>query len=104
MTDNSVDLDQHRGMAEQRATQLRRLVTEVAADQAALRQRQVEVEHELLARPATDWAQAAEKARYVLSLYSASIAGGDARVHRLIAAVLDDFDRLGKAADGPDGA
>jgi hypothetical protein len=94
MTDKSIDLDKHRGMAEQRATELRRIIPEVAADQAALHRRQIEVEQELLARPAADWPQAAEKARYVLSLYAASLAGGDARINRLIAAVLDDFDRL----------
>jgi hypothetical protein len=94
MTEKSVDLDKHRGMAEQLATELRRRVTEVAADQAASHLRQAELEEELLARPAADWAQATKKARYVLSLYAASIASGDARINRLIAAVLDDFDRL----------
>lgn len=104
MTDKSIVLDQRRGLAAQRATELRRLVSEVAADQAALRRRQIEVEQELLARPADDWPQAADKARYVLSLYAASLASGDARIQRLIAAVLEDFDRLAAAAEAAGGA
>jgi hypothetical protein len=104
MSDKSIDLDRHRGMAAQQATELRRLVSEVAADQAALRRRQGEVEQELLARPAANWPEAADKARYVLSLYAASIAHGDARIQRLITAVLEDFDRLARAAGPDDGA
>jgi hypothetical protein len=94
MTDNSIDLDKHRGSAAQRQTELRLLGSAVAADQAALRQHQAEVERRLLARPAEDWPQAIDKARYVLALYAASLAGGDARIRRLIDAVLEDFDRL----------
>jgi hypothetical protein len=37
MTDKTVDLDQHRGMAAQKATDLRRLLAEVAANERALR-------------------------------------------------------------------
>ena len=44
MTDDPVALDQRRGMAAQRATDIRRRRGEVAADQAALRHRQKELE------------------------------------------------------------
>jgi hypothetical protein len=94
MTDKSIDLDKRRGMTAQRETELRRLLAEVMADQSALRQRQDEVESHLLAQPAEDWVQAADKARYVLGLYAASLARGDVRIAHLIAAVLEDFDRL----------
>ena len=33
MTDKTIDLDQHRGMAAQKATNLRRLLADVEADQ-----------------------------------------------------------------------
>ena len=44
MTDKTIDLDQHRGMAAQKATELRRLVADVEANEQALRLRQDELE------------------------------------------------------------
>ena len=94
MTDKTIDLDLHRGMSAQHATELRRLVSEVEANQVALRRGQEEVERQLLALPAENWRQAADKARYLLGLLAASAARGDARTLRLIEAVLEDFNRL----------
>ena len=37
MTERTIELDEHRGMAAQKATQLRRLLAEVEADERALR-------------------------------------------------------------------
>jgi hypothetical protein len=99
MTDKPVDLDQRRGLAAQKATDLRRLLSEVEANEAALRKRQEEVESHLLEEPAHSWQQAAEKARYLLGRYAATLAGGDARMATLVAAVLEDFDRLAAAQD-----
>ena len=42
MTDRPVELDEHRGMAAQTSTELRRRLHKVQADQAALRRRQDE--------------------------------------------------------------
>src|SRR5260370_35614772 len=47
MTDKTIDLDEHRGMAAQKATDLRRLLANVEADQSALRLRQDELEAHL---------------------------------------------------------
>jgi hypothetical protein len=94
MTDKPIDLDGHRGIAAQRATELRRLASEVEADQVSLRRRQEELERRLLAEPATTWPEAAGKARYLLGVLAAIESKGDARVAALIAAVLADFDRL----------
>jgi hypothetical protein len=94
MTDKSIDLDQHRGMAAQKATKLRRLLADVEANENALRVRQDELESHLLAAPAKDWHEAAEKARYLLNLFAATLTAGDPRRQKLIAAVLADFDRL----------
>jgi hypothetical protein len=55
-------------MAAQKATEIRRLLGEVAANEKALRQRQEELEAQLIAAPATTWLEAAEKARYLLGL------------------------------------
>jgi hypothetical protein len=94
MTDKTIDLDQHRGMAAQKATELRRLVADVEANEKALRLRQDELESHLLAAPATNWHEAAEKARYLLNLFAATLTAQDPRKQRLIAAVLADFERL----------
>lgn len=97
MTEEPVALDQHRGMAAQKATEVRRLLAEVAADQAALRDREEALEGQLVAAPATSWAEAAEKARYLLKLFAAAPVAQDPRRRRLIASVLADFTRLTSA-------
>jgi len=94
MTDRTIDLDQHRGMAAQKATDLRRLLSEVEANEKALRVRQDELELHLIAAPAANWHDASEKARYLLNLFSASLTAQDPRRQKLIAAVLADFARL----------
>jgi hypothetical protein len=94
MTDKAVDLDRHRGMAAQKATDLRRLLSEVAANEQALRRTQDELEAQLIAAPAASWEEAADKARYLLSVFAATPSGQDPRRKTLIKAVLDDFSRL----------
>src|SRR5688500_6164318 len=94
MTEKTIDLDQRRGLAAQKATELRRLLSEVAANETALRLRQDELEAHLVAAPAENWHEAAEKARYLLNLFAATLSAEDPRRQRLIAAVLADFERL----------
>jgi hypothetical protein len=94
MTDRTIDLDQRRGMAAQKATELRRLLADVEANEKTLRLRQAELESHLLAAPAANWHEAAEKARYLLNLFAATLAAQDPRRQTLIAAVLADFARL----------
>jgi hypothetical protein len=96
VTDKPIDLDQHRGMTAQKATELRRLLSDVEANERALRLRQDELEAHLLAAPAANWHEAAEKARYLLNLFATSLAMQDPRRQALITAVLDDFERLGR--------
>ena len=102
MTDSTIDLDKHRGMAAQKETRLRRLHAEVREQRDALRAREDALEEQLLAAPAESWEDAAEKARYLLTIFSASIDAQDPRRQKLIAAVLDDFARLaGEPAEPP---
>ena len=91
MTDDLITLDEHRGMMAQKATEIRRHRSEFEADQAALRQRQEQLESLLAAEPSTTWLEAAEKARYLLMLFAQS---SDPRRQQLIASVLEDFRRL----------
>src|SRR3974377_427379 len=74
MTDKTIELDQHRGMSAQKATELRRLLADVEANEKALRLRQAELESHLLAAPAANWYEAAEKGRYLPHLYCAQLA------------------------------
>jgi hypothetical protein len=94
MTDKTIDLDHHRGMAAQKATELRRLLADVEANERLLRLRQDELEAHLIAAPAANWQEASEKARYLLNLVAATLSAQDPRRQTLIAAVLADFDRL----------
>lgn len=94
MTDETIKLDTHRGMAAQKATDIRRLVAEVEANERSLRQRQDELELQLVAAPALTWEDAAGKARYLLSIFATTPAAQDPRRQRLIADLLADFIRL----------
>ncbi|MGF1610905.1 MAG: hypothetical protein ACFCUQ_15995 [Kiloniellales bacterium] len=95
MTDDPVDLDEHRGMAAQKATEIRRQrLQQFQAQQADLWRRQEELEKLLLAAPAETWPEAAAKAQYLIELYAATPEAQDPRRKRLIAHALDDLTRL----------
>ena len=94
MTDEPLDLDRHRGMAAQKATDLRRTLIEVEKNARELRDRQADLENQLLSIPATSWPEAAAKARYILNLYAAGLSPEDSRHRDLVASILDDFTRL----------
>ncbi|HWZ37382.1 MAG TPA: hypothetical protein VNY08_03675 [Bradyrhizobium sp.] len=94
MSDEPLDLDKHRGMAAQKATDIRRALAEVENNARDLRERQGVLEQELLSVPATSWPEAAAKARYILNLYAAGLAPADTHHRDLVASVLADFARL----------
>ena len=94
MTDEPLDLDKHRGMAAQKATDIRRILASAENNARELRDRQTVLESQLLSAPAASWPDAAAKARYVLNLYAAGLAPADTHHRDLVAAVLADFARL----------
>jgi len=94
MTDEPIELDQRRGLSAQKATSSRRLLTQVEANERALRERRDALEAHLIAAPAANWAEVAEKARYVIGLYAASLSANDTQRHALAKVVLDDLARL----------
>ena len=94
MSETPIELDRHRGMAAQKATDIRRVLADVEANAKLLRDKQVAVELQLLAVPAESWHEAVAKARYVLNLYSASLAPADTHHRDLVAVVLADLTRL----------
>jgi hypothetical protein len=86
MTDDLVDLDEHRDRAAQNATKIRRQrFREFQADQAALL---------VLAAPAETWPEAAAKARYLIKAFAATPEAQDPCHKDLIAHALDDLARL----------
>ena len=94
VVDETVDLDKHRGMAAQKATDVRRLLLDVEANSQMLRKRQSELEAQLLALPATCWPEVAVKARYLLTHYRQALGREDTLHLRLVEAVLADLVRL----------
>jgi hypothetical protein len=89
-------------MAAQKATGLRRILAEAETHSALVRERQAEIETQLVDTPATTWPEAAAKARYVLNLYATSLGTQDSQHRDLIAAVLADFSRLTAESDERD--
>ena len=96
MSDKPVDLDRHRRMAAQKATDIMRALAEVENNARDLRERQGVLEEDLLSIPATSWVEAVAKARYVLNLYAAGLGPADTHHRDLVAAVLADFARLSR--------
>jgi hypothetical protein len=94
MRHSPIVLDEHRETAAQQATEVRRRLAEVEADQEALRTRRTELEKFLLASRASTWPEAAEKARYLIGLLAQTSIARDPRRQKLIASMLDDFVRL----------
>ena len=89
-----VVLDEHRGMAAQKATDTRRHQSEVETDQEVLRTNRAALEKILFAGPAQNPSQAAEKATYLLRLFGETAEGQDPRHKQLIEDVCEDFRRL----------
>jgi hypothetical protein len=94
VSDKPLDLDRHRGIAAQKATDIRRILADVENNARELRDRQAVLEDQLLSAPAASWPDAAAKARYVLNLYAAGLAPADTHHRDLVAAVFADFARL----------
>ena len=96
MSDEPLDLDSHRGMAAQKATDIRRILADVENNAKDLRDRQAVLENQLLSVPAASWPEAAAKARYIFNIYVAGLAADDTHHRDLVSAVLADFNQLSK--------
>src|SRR5260221_11588300 len=94
VSNEPLELDKHRGMAEQKATDIRRILAEVENNAKAQRDRQGILENQLLSAPAASWPEAAAHARYVMKLYDAGLTQYDTLDRDLVGAVLADFVRL----------
>src|SRR3546814_18783968 len=95
MTDEPVDLDEHRGMAAQMATEKRReRHHQFEVSQTILTFRQDELGRLLVAAPAQTWPEAAAKVRYLIQQFADTPEGHEPRHKALIALALDDLTRL----------
>jgi hypothetical protein len=102
MTDDPVELDEHRGMTAQKSTEIRRRRHAVKADLAALQRRQEEFECHAVAAASANWPEAAVKARYLIELFAATPEARNPRRRELIVKVLEDFARLSRLSEGAD--
>ena len=76
MTNKTIDLDNHRGVMAQKATDLRRLLSDVTVNQGALRLRQNELEAQLMAARRKLGRRCREGALFVEPLRSLTGSGG----------------------------
>lgn len=89
-------------MAAQKATDIRRALAEVETHARKLRERQSDIESQVVGVPAMSWLDVAAKASYVLGLYADTLDANDAHHRQFITAVLEDFARL-SVRDSSDG-
>lgn len=95
MTDEPVELDQHRGMAAQRQTEARRShLARFQAERKAMLARQEELENLLVAAPAETWTEVAAAAQYLIQLYAVTSEAQDQRRKELIIRTLEDLARF----------
>ena len=95
--DDPVELDEHRGMAAQRAAEIRRRrFVRQEAEGASLRDRHQEIDRILTSPPAADWLEAASNARVLIRLLAYGSLGQDRHYQALIARVLLELDNLSR--------
>lgn len=95
MTDDPVELDEHRGMAAQQQTEARRShLARFQAEREAMLTRQEELEDLLVAEPAETWEEVAAAAQYLIQLYALTSEAQDQRRKELIERTLEDLTRF----------
>ncbi len=100
MANDPIELDGHRGMAAQQATELRRQrLLQFQAKRIILLRREEDMERLLLAAPSKNWPAAAAKAQHLIQLLATTPYGQSPRCKELISRTLDDLRRLSKQAE-----
>ena len=84
MSDTPIDLDKHRGMAAQKATDIRRVIADVEANAKLLRDKQDVVEIQLLAVPADRLAGGGRQGALRAESVSAGLAPSDTHHRDLV--------------------
>jgi len=95
MTDCLIDLDDRRTVADRIEADLRRRAANTCpVVVTGLKRGAPDVEAQLLAEPARTWAEAMDKARFLLQRYLATPDAQDAGLQKLIRRALADLSRL----------
>jgi hypothetical protein len=104
MTDDPVDLDNHRTNLDQKETEIRRQslrhrLDEFQTEVAEFRLRRDDIEDLFLTAMADTWPEAAAKAQYLINLFAATPEAQNERSKELIADALNDLIRLSDRAN-----
>ena len=100
MTDEPVNLDEHRNRTAQKTAEIRRKrLLIVQADRESSRSRQEILEKHLEAGSAKTWQEATATASYLINLFASTPEGADPRYQMLITRVLGDLARLSIGID-----
>jgi len=94
MTNDPVDLDERRDIRAQKAMDIRQRLQEFQDDLETSKRLQRELENLLFATQARTWPEAAEKALYLLQLFSATPEAQDPGCKERIKQTLLDLNRL----------
>jgi len=94
MTENLIELDDHRDKVTRRAAEIRIRMQELQIDQELMQCRQEDLEELLLDVPAKTWREAAMTAQYLLQLFAATPEGQIPSRKKLIEQAFDDLARL----------
>jgi hypothetical protein len=95
MTDDPIDLNCHRSVAGQRASEMRRRPANSRPPHTIPQQPHLEsLENQMLAEPAQTCAEVMEKWRFLLDSYAATLEAEDERSQKLIKRALGDMERL----------
>jgi hypothetical protein len=94
MSKRVVDLNIHRGSATLDTSEILRELCAIDDEQRVLKARQEALETQLSASPSQTLAQANDRARYLIGLFSQTTAARDPRRKKLIANTLEDIKTL----------
>ena len=95
MTDDTVDLDEHRSLTAQKMIEIRRQrLHELEVEQVAMHSRSEKLMELLDAGPAENWTEAAVKAQYLLQFFATLPEAQEPKRNELIAQTLGDLTRL----------
>jgi len=98
MTENLIELDNHRDNVTRRTAEIRNRIQKLQIDQELMQCRQEDLEALLLDAPAKTWREAAMTAQYLLQLFAATPEAQSPSRKKLIEQTFDDLARL--ADDG----
>ena len=99
MTENLIELDDHRDKVTRRTAEIRLRMQELQIDQELVQCRRENLEELLLDTPAKTWREAAMTAQYLLQLFADTPEAQNPSRKKLIEQTFDDFTRL--CNDGP---